>query len=298
MFIIKKIFLLSILVCASFFIFVGVVRAADDNDNSSFPVCDITISGQSAGPGSNVRFDPIRQEGNKYYYPIRVCTNFDTINGDQEDSASNCMAEGNQLRVAINTSPSYWREFEISTDDDGCYIGEIAVTDGDTWTSSGVNIDVELGNNRGNCREGMPVCRRFESSFERSLDNVTVEPTVTGTYDICDSNLKHNIIARDNCRTCYGNDGIWTAVGCISQDPKSLVSKLINIGVGLLGGIFLLRILSAAFMLTSSQGDVKKTSEAKQMITEAIIGILFVLFSVTILQFIGADVLKIPGFGG
>jgi len=33
------------------------------------------------------------------------------------------------------------------------------------------------------------------------------------------------------------------------------------------------------------------------MITEAVVGVLFILFSVTILQFIGADVLKIPGFG-
>lgn len=76
-----------------------------------------------------------------------------------------------------------------------------------------------------------------------------------------------------------------------------MISKLINIGIGILGGIFLLRVLAAGFTLTTSQGDVKKTSEAKEMITEAVIGVLFILFSVTILQFIGAGVLKIPGFG-
>ncbi|MDH5533357.1 MAG: hypothetical protein OEX81_02935 [Candidatus Pacebacteria bacterium] len=294
--IIKKLSFSFFVIFLSIFIFVSPVEAADNND-SSFPVCDVTISGVAAGPGNNVRFDPTRQEGNRYYYPIRVCTNFDTINGDQEDSVSNCLADGNQLRVAINTSPFYWRKFEISTYDDGCYLGEINAKNGDAWTSSGVDIDIELANNRGNCREGMPVCRRFESSFERSLDNVETESVDPGTYDICDSNLEHNIIARDNCRICYGNKGIWTAIGCIDQDPKSMVAKLLNIGVGIIGGVFLIRVLAAAFMLTSSQGDVKKTSEAKQMVTEAIIGIIFILFSVTLLQFIGSGILKIPGFG-
>ncbi|NCN87562.1 MAG: hypothetical protein GW941_01555 [Candidatus Pacebacteria bacterium] len=114
-------------------------------------------------------------------------------------------------------------------------------------------------------------------------------------YSICESNLSGTALS--SCISCYDTKGIWTAIGCISQDPKNLVSKLINIGIGILGGIFLLRVLAASFMLTTSQGDVKKTSEAKQMISEAIIGVLFIIFSVTILQFIGSDVLRIPGFG-
>jgi hypothetical protein len=118
-----------------------------------------------------------------------------------------------------------------------------------------------------------------------------------GSYSICEANLEHNTEALSNCNQCYGAKGIWTAVGCIERDPKSLVSKVLTIGVGLLGGVFLLRILSASFMLTTSQGDVKKTSEAKQIITEAVIGVIFVLFSVSLLQFIVSGILKIPGFG-
>ena len=56
-------------------------------------------------------------------------------------------------------------------------------------------------------------------------------------------------------------------------------------------------ILVGAFMLSVSQGDPNKTKEAKEIITSAIIGLLFVIFSVTILQFVGVEILHIPGFG-
>jgi len=138
---------------------------------------------------------------------------------------------------------------------------------------------------------------------QECIDALPVEQSSGGggggsDYSICSSNLGNNQTALRACQTCMGQNGIWTSVGCISQDPKNLVAKIVNIGIGILGGIFLLRVLAAAFTLTVSQGDVKKTSEAKEMITESVIGVSFVLFSVTILQFIGSGVLKIPGFGG
>lgn len=117
-------------------------------------------------------------------------------------------------------------------------------------------------------------------------------------YAICESNLKPGSRAYGSCTSCYGDGGIWTAIGCISQDPKSLVSKLINFGIGISGGIALIIILTSAFSLTISQGDVKKTSDAKEWLTAAVIGLLFIIFSVSILEFIGSTVLRIPSFGG
>jgi hypothetical protein len=140
-----------------------------------------------------------------------------------------------------------------------------------------------------------------QANLRIEVDLTTEEGDLEGDHDpyfICQSNLDPNGTAYQNCERCMDNEGIWTSIGCIEKDPKGLVSKLITIGTGILGGIFLLRVLAASFMLTTSQGDVKKTSEAKQMITEAIIGVLFIIFSVTILQFIGSDVMRLPGFGG
>lgn len=136
-----------------------------------------------------------------------------------------------------------------------------------------------------------------ECTEEEEAVPLPTGPGESQDYQICLSNLGGQAGALAACNACYSQKGIWTAVGCISQDPRSMISKIINIGIGILGGIFLLRVLAAGFTLTISQGDVKKTSEAKEMITESIIGVIFVIFSVTILQFIGAGVLKIPGFG-
>lgn len=121
----------------------------------------------------------------------------------------------------------------------------------------------------------------------------------TEAYDICTTNINPEAeVALNNCTTCFSNGGIWTAVGCIDQEPRFLVAKLIRLGIGIAGGIALLTILASAFSLTISQGQAQKTADAKERLTAAIIGIIFIILSVTILEFIGADILQIPGFGG
>ncbi len=120
-------------------------------------------------------------------------------------------------------------------------------------------------------------------------------------FKLCDQITDTTL--KQKCMDCAGEDdqdaaGVWTAVGCIKREPTALISSLIQIGLSVAGGVTLLVILSAGFMLTTSQGDPKKAGEAKDMITAAVIGILFIIFSVTILQFIGYNILKIPGFGG
>lgn len=102
---------------------------------------------------------------------------------------------------------------------------------------------------------------------------------------------------RNNCEACLNKDGVWTAVGCIPTNPTSMIQTLIRIGLMIGGGVALLIILAGSFVLSTSQGDPKKTSEAKEMITSAIIGLVFIIFSVSILQLIGVQILQIPGFG-
>ncbi len=103
--------------------------------------------------------------------------------------------------------------------------------------------------------------------------------------------------ARGNCLSCLSSQGIWTAVGCIPTNPVNMIQVLIRIGLMIGGGVALLIILAGSFVLSTSQGDPKKTSEAKEMITSALIGLVFIIFSVSILQLIGVQILQIPGFG-
>ncbi len=92
-------------------------------------------------------------------------------------------------------------------------------------------------------------------------------------------------------------EGVWTAVGCIKREPESILAELLSIGLTIGGGIALLMILSGGFILSTSAGDLKRVDQAKELITSAVIGLIFIIFSIAILQFIGFTVLKIPGFG-
>ena len=127
--------------------------------------------------------------------------------------------------------------------------------------------------------------------------NIT-DPSDNVNYDLCLMQIGSNLPeAFTKCVTCFGSGGIWTAVGCIPQTPEAIVKTLIEIGLIMSGAIVLIMILAGAFMLSTSQGDPKKTQDAKELITSAIIGLLFIIFSITILQFVGVSILRIPGFG-
>lgn len=116
-------------------------------------------------------------------------------------------------------------------------------------------------------------------------------------YELCSQQIQEGTDEWEACKTCFEGNGVWTAVGCIPRNPESVITVVVTIGLAAGGGIVLIMILVGSFMLSVSQGDPNKTKEAKEIITSAIIGLLFVIFSVTILQFIGVSILHIPGFG-
>lgn len=101
---------------------------------------------------------------------------------------------------------------------------------------------------------------------------------------------------KDECRACASQSGVWTAIGCIETSQEGIVSSLVKLGLGVGGGVVLLMILGASFKLSTSKGDPKATDEAKEMITNAIGGLLFIIFAMVLVRTIGIDILKIPGF--
>lgn len=125
----------------------------------------------------------------------------------------------------------------------------------------------------------------------------STEEDVYHFYAVCDQ-ISKETEEYARCLECFADqEGVWTAVGCIPQNPTDAVASIVQIGLGIAGGIVLIMILIGAFMFSTSQGDPNKTKEAKEIITSAIIGLIFVIFSVTMLQFIGVNILQIPGFG-
>jgi hypothetical protein len=92
-------------------------------------------------------------------------------------------------------------------------------------------------------------------------------------------------------------EGIWTAFGCVSTQAEQIIVFFTRLSLGIAGGFALLQMLYASFMITTSAANVQKASQAKDTFTAAVTGLLFIIFSVSILQFIGVQVLQIPGLG-
>lgn len=90
--------------------------------------------------------------------------------------------------------------------------------------------------------------------------------------------------------------GLYTAVGCIPTDRNDIIASLLQIALGFAGGLAFLRIIYGAFLYTISSGEPKRYEMAKDTITSSVIGLLFIIFSISILRFLAITVLRIPGF--
>lgn len=84
-----------------------------------------------------------------------------------------------------------------------------------------------------------------------------------------------------------------TAFGKIPTKPDEFATKILTISVSLGGAFaFILMVFGAIRVLTSS-GDQKSVAAGRDMIVAAVSGLLFIIFSVVILRFIGISILDI-----
>jgi len=95
-----------------------------------------------------------------------------------------------------------------------------------------------------------------------------------------------------------GGKGIQTALGCIpTKNITQFVGWLLKFAIGIGGGIAFLLIIFGAIKVLTSSGRPEKIKEGQEIITSAIMGLLFIIFSLFLLQLIGVKILQIPGFG-
>lgn len=96
---------------------------------------------------------------------------------------------------------------------------------------------------------------------------------------------------------------IFTFLGCIGIGNTSFEEKesvgnftqtILNIIFSIAGGVAFLYILYGSFIIATSQSDPEKLNYGKRLINGAIIGLIFSLFSVFLVNFIFSNVLKLP----
>lgn len=89
---------------------------------------------------------------------------------------------------------------------------------------------------------------------------------------------------------------VFTAIGPISSDPSGFITTLFGIVLGLAGTVALLLIIYSGYKLLTSQGNAEAIEGARQTLTSAIVGLLFIIFTFVIFQTLTSDILKLPGF--
>ncbi len=95
--------------------------------------------------------------------------------------------------------------------------------------------------------------------------------------------------------TCDSNKGVQTALGCIPTEPMDLVKWLFPYLLGFGGLAAFGLIVYSGFRLMTSSGDPQKIQGAKETITSAVTGLIFIILSLFLLRLIGVDILGLPG---
>lgn len=86
---------------------------------------------------------------------------------------------------------------------------------------------------------------------------------------------------------------VFSGLGPLPTDPLDLIPKILEVILGVAGGIVVILIIRSGYKLMFSQGNPEKVQEAKDELTSAIVGLLFIIFSFVLLQFITNDLLKL-----
>lgn len=94
-----------------------------------------------------------------------------------------------------------------------------------------------------------------------------------------------------------GEGFIDTALGCIPYTTQEFGPALLGFLSTIVGAIALAIMLFSTIQIISSGGDAEALKKGKELFTGAVTGLLFIIFSVTLLKIIAGDVIKLPGFG-
>lgn len=93
-----------------------------------------------------------------------------------------------------------------------------------------------------------------------------------------------------------GKGSINTALGCIPYETKGFTSALLTFLAGTAGAISLVIMLVATFQIMTGGDNAEAVKKGKELFTGAITGLLFIIFSATILKIIAGDIIQLPGF--
>jgi hypothetical protein len=93
------------------------------------------------------------------------------------------------------------------------------------------------------------------------------------------------------CQKCTELGGIWIALGCFDPSPIGVITGIIRITFGIVGGVSLILIIRAGLMyMNGNEGDIKK---AREQLISIFQGLVIIIFSIVILRVLGINILDV-----
>jgi hypothetical protein len=131
-----------------------------------------------------------------------------------------------------------------------------------------------------------------------STDGKTIAPRISSNSA---QQRERQVCTGEECTKAAGDINaekqcINTAIGCVPINLNSFINALLVWTAGIAGGIAFLLMIFGSFQMLTSQGNADQLKKGREQFIAAISGLLFIIFSITLLQIIGADILGIPGF--
>lgn len=93
------------------------------------------------------------------------------------------------------------------------------------------------------------------------------------------------------CKQCRESGGTWSGLGCIDSTPTGLITWIMRIAYGVMGGVALIQFIIAGIYYQTGQEE--KVKEARKNIIATITGLAVLTFSILILRVIGINILDI-----
>ena len=88
-----------------------------------------------------------------------------------------------------------------------------------------------------------------------------------------------------------------TSIGTFRTDIVGFVTDIFSLFLSFGGFAATAIIVFAGYQLLTSRGDKERIQAARERITSAIVGLIFIVLSLFLLSLIAGGILKLPGFG-
>lgn len=86
----------------------------------------------------------------------------------------------------------------------------------------------------------------------------------------------------------------YTGFGCLSTEPGEFTAQMSSFFFSIIGGIAFLSFIYGTAVIATSRSDAGRLNQGRRILIGSIVGLLFALFSVFIIQFISRS-LGLPG---